>query len=160
MGFRNAIGALVLVACICLSLPANDAKSKALPSGVLKALAGAEADYCDQFLGDFKKGCHETFRANLLWSELKLTPSGQKGILVESMNTGECGSAGCDLFLFVLQPDGKFAQVFGPHGDTGTLERIEVLKSVTKDHYDIQKTWADGKTHTIYQWNGRRYSTR
>jgi hypothetical protein len=160
MCFRNAVGALTLLACICLSLPADDAKLKSLPPGVLKALAGAETDYCDQFLGDYKKGCHETFRANLSWTQLKLTPSGQEGILVESMNMGECGSAGCDLFLFVLQPDGKFVQVLGLHGDTGTLERIKVLESITRSHYDIQKTWADGKTHTMYQWNGRRYSAR
>jgi hypothetical protein len=93
-----------------------------------------------------------------LWRQLLIAPSGQAAILVESKNMGSCGSAGCSLYLFVRQPDGEFIQVLGMQGDTGALERIKVLKTVTEDHYNIQKTWADGKTHTIYQWNGMRYS--
>jgi hypothetical protein len=160
MGFRNGIGALVLVVCVGALLPATDATSSGLPSSVLKALAGVESDYCDQFSGDLKNNCRQTFRANLTWNRLKLTSSGQKGILVESRNMGECGSLGCDLFLFVVQPDGRAVQVLGPHGDTGSLEDIKVLNSVTKDHYDIQKMSADGEAYTTYRWNGRRYSQR
>jgi hypothetical protein len=160
MCFRNAVCAFLFAAFSYLSLSADGAKSKKLPPGIFKALAADEREYCDQFLGDFKKGCEQNFRASLLWHQLLIAPSGQAAILVESENVGSCGSAGCSLYLFVQQRGGEFIQVLGMQGDTGTLERIKVLKTVTKDHYNIQKTWADGKTHTIYQWNGMRYSAR
>jgi hypothetical protein len=131
-----------------------------MPPGVLKVLATDEKEYCDRFLGDFRKGCDQNFRANLLWRQFRITPSGQTAILVEIRNMGFCGSAGCSLRLFVQQPDGEFIQVLGTQGDAGTLARIEALRTVTNDHYDIQKTWADGKTRTIFQWNGVRYSAR
>lgn len=71
---------------------------------------------------------------------------------------GQCGSAGCTLYLFVLQSDGKVTQVLGPQGDIGELGRITVLKTLTEGHYDIEKKWSDGKTSTIYKWHGLRYS--
>lgn len=156
MNFRNAVS--VLVTCSCIFLQGGSAKSKSLPPGVLKALAADEKDYCDKFLGDFKKGCHQTFRANLLWQELVISPSRQTAILVE--NRESCGSAGCALSLFVQQPDAKFVQVLGTDGQVGTLGSVKVETTVTKDHYDIQKTWHDGKTHTIYRWDGVRYSAQ
>jgi hypothetical protein len=38
------------------------------------------------------------------------------------------------------------------------LDEVKVLKTIREGHYDIQKTWADGKTHTIYRWTGGQYS--
>jgi hypothetical protein len=119
--FRNTVGVVVLVACTCISLQGNSVKSNSLPTGVLKALAAREKDYCDQFLGDYKKGCHQTFRANLSWHELVITPSGQTAILVENYNLGACGSAGCALSLFIQQPSAEFVQVLGTDGEVGTL---------------------------------------
>ena len=134
----------------------DSVKSKSLPPGVLKALAADEKEYCDDVLGELKKGCHQTFRANLSWLELVITPSEQTAILVLDENRGSCGSAGCGLSLFVQQPDAKYTQVLG--WEVGTLQSIDVLKTVTKNHYNIQKTWRDGKTRTLYMWDGRRYS--
>jgi len=128
-----------------------------LPPGVLKALAADEKEYCDQFLGSFKKGCQQKFRANLLWRQLLITPSGQFAILVESNNMGFCGSAGCSLYLFV-QRDTKFVQALGTTGGIGALDRVAVLKTVSAGYYDIQITWRDGNTPTIYRWDGQRYS--
>jgi hypothetical protein len=132
--------------------------TKSLPPGVLKALAADEKEYCDQFLGSFKKGCQQKFRANLLWHELKVAPLGRTAFLVENHNMGFCGSAGCSLHLFVQQPDAKFVQVFGKSGDVGALDRITILKTVSAGYYDIQKIWRDGKTLTVYRWDGQRYS--
>ena len=131
---------------------------KPLPPGVLKALAGDEAEYCDKFEGDFKKGCEETFRINLMWRELRIAPQGLPAILVENRNVGFCGSAGCALSLFIAQPDAKFLQTFGKDGEVGDLDGVKTLKTITDGHYDIRKTWADGKTYTIYRWKGSRYS--
>ncbi len=131
---------------------------KPLPPRVLKALAADEAEYCDEFEDDFKKGCEETFRINLMWRELPVAPRGLPAVLVENRNTGFCGSAGCALSLFIQQLDAQFTQTLGKDGDVGALDRVTVLKTITDGHYNIQKTWADGKTHTIYRWRGSRYS--
>jgi hypothetical protein len=160
MGFRNKVGVVTLATGICMTLHGANAKSKSLPPGVLRALAEDENDYCEQFLGDYKKGCHQTFQANLLWLELEIAPSEQVAILVENHNLGACGSAGCSLYLFVQLPDAKFVQVLGTDGESGALGDIKVLKDITKGHYNIQKTWRDGKTQTLYLWDGRRYSAR
>ena len=56
MDIRYTVGVLALVTCCCMSLHGDSPKSKRLPPGVLKALASDEKDYCDKFLGDFKKG--------------------------------------------------------------------------------------------------------
>jgi len=136
----------------------GNTETNPLPTGVLKALAGDEAEYCDQFEDGFDKGCGETFQANLMWSELRITPQGQPAILIENRNTSFCGSAGCALKLFIEQPDNRFAQILERDGEVGTLDRISVLKTTANGHYNIQKIWADGKTHTIYRWNGSRYS--
>lgn len=157
-GKLNAAEAARAVAAPIVSRSVNGAVSKSLPSGVLKALAADEAEYCDQFISDFKNDCEQTFRANLLWRELPLAPLGRTAILVENRNMGFCGSAGCALRLFIEQPDAQFAQTLGKDGEVGTLERIEVLKTIANGHYNLQKTWADGMTHTIYRWNGERYS--
>jgi hypothetical protein len=152
------LGFVAFVACGCLGLYAETAESEGVPASVYKALAADERAYCDQFLGDFKKGCRETFRAHLIWREIEVSPV-QNGMLVELHNiVGECGSAGCTLYIFVQRPDGKFVQVLGTQGDVGDLTNVTVSKTITNDHYDIAKTWRGGKTHTIYKWNGLRYS--
>ena len=158
MNIRCTVAVLAFVACYCMSLHGESPKSKLLSPGVLKALASDEKDYCDEFLGDFKKGCSQAFRAHLLSRELVITPSGQAAILVE--NRKSCGSAGCSLSLFVQQPDEKFVQVLGRAGEVGTLGSVKVLKAVTNGHYNIQKTWHDGKTQTLYLWDGFRYSAQ
>lgn len=155
MNGRNIVGALALVACSCLTLSADNAKSRIPPRGVVVALAADERTYCYQYRYD---SCHQTFRANLQWRKLLITPTGRDAILVESENLGFCGSSGCSLYLFLQQPNGEFVQVLGKQGDTGDLESITVLKTITKDHFNIQKTWSDGKTHSTYRWNGLRYS--
>jgi hypothetical protein len=155
MGFRNRAGVIAFVACVCLSQQVR-AKSRELPPGILAALAADEKSYCDQFLGDYKKGCQKTFRENLSWRELLIAPSGQTAILVQ--NGESCGTAGCALSLFIQQSDTNFAQVLGTDGEVGTLSSVNVLKAVTNGHYNIQKTWHDGKTQTLYLWDGLRYS--
>ena len=157
-GFRKAVGALAPVACCWLSLQADSTKAHSLPPGVIKALAADEKDYCDQVLGDLKKSCHQAFRANLLWRELVIAPSGQTAFLVENKNAGYCGSAGCALYLFIRQPDREFVQVLAADGEVGTLATVRVLRTVTNRHYDIQKTWKDGKTKTLYRWDGEGYA--
>jgi transglycosylase-like protein len=136
----------------------GNTEAKPLSSGVLKALAADEAEYCDEFEHDFKKGCEETFQSNLIWRELPIAPRGLPAILVENRNIGFCGSAGCTLWLFIQQPDAQFAQILGEDGEVGALATVTILKTITNGHYNIQKTWADGKTHTIYRWRGSRYS--
>src|ERR1700752_602282 len=91
--------------------PTNGGQLKNLPPGVVAALATDEKAYCDQFLGDFKRDCKQNFRANVLWRQLVIGLTGQGAILVESHNMGQCGSAGCSLYLFVQQPNAKFVQV-------------------------------------------------
>ena len=155
--FCNAVGAFALAVCSCLSSQAQMVKGRSLPSGVLKALASDERDFCDRFLGDFKKGCGQTFRAHLHWRDLVITPSGQVAILVE--NGEACGSAGCSLSLFVQQPNGNFVQVLDRDGEVGTLGSVRVLKTVRNGHYNIRKTWHDGQAQTLYFWDNTRYST-
>ncbi len=157
-GKLNSTGAAAAVAAPIRTRSLGNTEEKPLPPGVLKALAADEAEYCDEFEGDFKKGCEETFRINLMWRELPVMPRGLPAILVENRNTSFCGSAGCALSLFIQQPDAEFAQTLGKDGDVGTLDRVSVLKTITDGHYNIQKIWADGKTHTIYRWRRSRYS--
>jgi len=45
------------------------------------------------------------------------------------------------------------------HEETGAIEGIERLKTLTNGHYDLQKTRRDGHTQTIYRWNGTPYAT-
>jgi hypothetical protein len=127
-----------------------------LPEGVLQRLAGDAKEYCeDQFAEGSRLGCRRKFIASLRWRELSITRSGETAILVENDNTGYCGSGGCPLYLFVQQTDRKFTQVLD---GLGTLERVTVLKKTTKGHFDIQVTWSDSETHSIYQWDGSQYS--
>jgi hypothetical protein len=157
-GKLNTTEAAAAVAAPISTRALGNTEVKPLPPGVLKALASDEAEYCDEFEGDFRKGCEETFRINLMWRELPVAPRGLPAILVENRNAAFCGSAGCALSLFIQQPDAQFAQTLGKDGDVGEVERVSVLKAITDGHYNIQKTWADGKTHTIYRWRGSRYS--
>jgi hypothetical protein len=150
------VALIVLALLSCRALQSDP--SKTLPEGVLKKLAPAEKQYCEDQFGDrFKKGCDKKFAANLKWTELSITPTGQTAILVENENLGFCGSAGCTLYLFVQQADTSFVQVLGTQGDIGTLKRFTVLKKISKGYYDVQVTWSDGKTHTTYRWNGSLY---
>jgi hypothetical protein len=66
----------------------GNTEAKPLVAGVLRALAADEADYCEEFEGDFKKGCRQTFQANLRWSELPIAPREPPAILVEIFNIG------------------------------------------------------------------------
>jgi hypothetical protein len=74
-------------------------------------------------------------------------------------NLGFCGSARCSFYLFLHGQDEKFILVLDKYGETGAIGSIERLKTLTKGHYDLQKTWRDGRTQTIYRWNGMRYTT-
>ena len=162
MAVRGKLSAAELASAVAapiITRSLGNTEAKPLPSGVLKALAADEAEYCDQFRDDFKRGCEETFRTNLMWRELPVAPRWNPAILVENRNTGFCGSAGCALRLFIEQPDAQFAQTLGTDGEVGALDRIRVLKTIANGHYNIEKTWADGKTHTIYRWRGSRYFT-
>jgi hypothetical protein len=134
----------------------GNTEANPLPPGVFKALAADESEYCDQF--ESKKGCEESFRTNLMWRELTVTPQGRAAILVENRNISFCGSAGCSLSLFIGEADSQFMQVLGTIGDVGAIDRLAILKTVTNGFYDIQKTWANGKTRTIYRWTGAQYS--
>lgn len=161
MAARGKLNATEVTAAIAAPISTRslgNTEVKPLPPSVLKALAIDEAEYCDEFEDDFKKGCEETFRTNLMWRELPVAPRGFPAILVENKNTGFCGSAGCALSLFIQQPDAQFAQTLGKDGEVGSLDSVSVLKTITDGHYNIRKTWADGKTHTIYRWRGSRYS--
>ena len=151
MRFCLIVAASTLASCCS----ANIAIAKKLPTGVLKVLTPDENEYCDRFLGDFRKGCRQSFRSHLTWRRLNIRPKGKSAILVEDGTS--CGSAGCALLLFCRQPTGEFVQVLGPYGDVGSLKRITVLGNTTRGYYDIQKTWHDGITHTIYSWDGGRY---
>lgn len=42
-----------------------------------KELASDEKEYCERFLGSYKKGCHETFRVNLAWRDFEITREGR-----------------------------------------------------------------------------------
>ncbi len=145
------------VAAPLITRSLGNTEAKPLAGGVLKALAADEAEYCDEFEGDFRKGCQQTFRANLRWRELPIAPRKPPAILVEICNIGFCGSAGCSLTLFIEQPDSDFVQSLGTQGDVGDIDDVSVLRTTAAGHYDIQKTWADGKTHTIYRWRDSRY---
>ncbi|MGO8786773.1 MAG: hypothetical protein ACLQVL_05235 [Terriglobia bacterium] len=158
-GVGRLLVAICLLTTFALAQQADTQGAQGLPKGILKAMAGDEKDYCDQWLGSYRKGCHEKFRQNLWWRRLLITPSGKMGVLAENRNMGACGSAGCSLSLFAEVAKGAFTQVLGQQGDVGNVARVNVLKTVTNGYYDLQKTWADGETTTLYKWNGRRYSS-
>ena len=138
----------------------GNTEANPLPVGVLKALGAVEAEYCDEFEGDFRKGCADTFRTNLMWREFPVTPRGYTAILVENRNTGFCGSAGCALSLFIAASDGQFVQVLGTNGEVGSIDRVAVLKTVTNGFYGIQKTRSGGTTHESFRWTGTQYSSK
>jgi hypothetical protein len=152
------LSTIALTALVLANLPRTERTAASTPpEGVLKELASDEKEYCERFFDSYKKGCHETFRANLAWRDLEITPGGQVAILVE--NKTSCGIAGCALYLFVQQKSGNSTQVLGAEGGLGTLKRVAVLKKITNGHYDIRVTWSDGKTSSVYQWDGWHYST-
>ena len=157
-GKLSAIEVATAVANPIVTRSLGNTEVNPLPEGILHALAADESEYCDEFEGNFKKGCEETFRINLMWRELPVEPRAAPAVLVENSNRGFCGSAGCALSLFVERKNGQFAQALGTDGEVGSLDKVEVLKTITDGHYDIQKTWADGRTRTIYRWRGSRYS--
>jgi len=162
MAVQGKLSAIELATAVARPLiirALGNTEEKALPHGVLEALAADESEYCDAFEGDFKKGCAETFQANLMWVQLQVAPQGIPGILVQNNNTGFCGVAGCALKLFITQTNGEFDQALGADGEVGALAEVEVLKTSRDGHYDIRKMWADGRAHTIYQWRGSRYSS-
>ena len=163
MVFGQGIGRLSVAICLlatsAFAQQADTRGAQGLQKGILKAMAGYEKEYCDQWLGSYRKGCREKFRQNLWWRRLPITTSGKMAVLVENRNMGACGSAGCSLSLFVETAKDAFTQVLGPQGEVGNLARVNVLKTVTNGYYDLQKTWADGETTTLYKWNGRRYSS-
>jgi len=151
---------LVIGIPLLICVPPQTSPIKALPNGVLSKLTVLEREYCEDQFGDkFKKGCDRKFAANLKWQEVAITPTGESAILVENQNLGFCGSAGCALYLFVQKADTSYVQVLGTQGDIGTLKRFKVLEEITKEHFNVQVTWSDGKTHSIYRWNGSRYIT-
>ncbi len=159
LSLRFLFGLVALAIFGCVGLSGHTVESKRLPAGIYRALASDETAYCAQFLGSFKKGCRQTFRDALIWREIEVSPT-QRAILIELHDVlGQCGSAGCTLYIFLWQrPTERYLQVLGTQGDVGELARISVLKTTTKDHYDLQKTWREGKTHTVYKWNGLRYA--
>ena len=157
---RSLATVLTTLLLNCPQPQTNPAEPKALSDGVLRELARAEQQYCEDQFGDrYRKGCDKKFASNLKWLEVVVTPAGQPAILVENQNLGFCGTAGCSLYLFVQKADTSYVQILGRQGDVGTLKRFAVLKEITKDHYDVQVTWSDGKGHSIYRWNGTRYAT-
>ena len=130
-----------------------------VPSGVLQALAGSQREHCASLAN--RKGCAEDFKAHLAALEVRLSPTGKIGILVENRNVGFCGSAGCDLWLFIAVGGGStFKQVWGKDGEVGSIKQVKALESVTNGFYDLRKVWADGKTHTDYQWTGTQYAAK
>jgi hypothetical protein len=152
----HSIRTVALVVCAVSLQTLTTAQIKSLPTGVIKALSDDEAQCCKAVSGKFEKGCDQRFVANLHWRELQITPSRETGILVENRNAGFCGSAGCSLNLFVQRRNGKYVEVFD---EVGSLERIQVLKTVTKGHYDLKKTWAHREGKTIYTWDGSAYTS-
>jgi hypothetical protein len=44
--------------------------------------------------------------------------------------------------------------------ESGYIETSRVLETVTRNHYNVQKTRADSKTRTVYDWSSGRYSAR
>jgi hypothetical protein len=163
--FGQGVGGLLVAICLlatsasALAQQTDTRGAQGLPRGILKTMAGDEKAYCDQWLGSDRKDCRQKFRRNLWWRRLPITPSGKMAFLVENRNMGACGSAGCSLSLFVETAKDVFTQILGRQGDVGNVVRLNVLKTVHHGYYDLQKTWADGETTTVYKWNGRRYST-
>ncbi|HEY6972655.1 MAG TPA: hypothetical protein VJA94_25830 [Candidatus Angelobacter sp.] len=154
MGFHRLAAAL-LITCAWPLLWSADVRVQRLPAGILNALSEDEAQSCRQVSGKFEKSCHRNFLSHLRWRELLLTPSGTAGVLVENRNQGFCGSAGCALYLFVAKPDRSFVVALD---EIGTVQSVKVLKTITRGHYDLKKTWSDGKTIVIYRWDGSLYS--
>jgi hypothetical protein len=152
--FRISIGLVCLALLACFVASAG-AQPNSLAPGILQALRSDELQRCKQVSGKFEERCHRSFVANLRWRELRVTPSGKTGILIENRNQGFCGSAGCALHLFLRQSDGTFAEVLD---EVGALGSIAVLKAVTKNSYDLQKISSDRRTRTIYRWDGSMYS--
>jgi hypothetical protein len=160
MNLHFSAFALIVLLLNCPRPQTDSAEPKALPDAVLAGLARAQELFCeDQFGNRHTKGCDKKFASHLKWSEVVIAPAGETAILVENQNQGFCGSAGCALYLFVQKADGRYAQVLGRQGDIGTLKRFAVLKETTKDHFNVQVTWSDGKGHSNYRWNGTRYAT-
>ena len=120
-------------------------------------MAGEEKDSCCHACGTDKSICREKFRQNLVWRTLSITPSGETATLVESGNIGDCGSAECSLLLFVAAPKNAFVQVLGKSGDTGDVAQFKISEVLTNGHYDLQQTWTNGLTVTLYKWDGKRY---
>jgi hypothetical protein len=155
---RNIIATFTLMSCFCIPVRGNSAESGTLPPGVVKALAKYEKEYCEEFLGEFRKGCHQKFRANLLWQPLVITQSGQTAFLVENRNSGFGGVRSISLCPTVEGEIRSNPRNIRGHGnrDPRKHRSFECGHERPLQH---SKTWRDGKTCTLYLWDGARYSS-
>jgi hypothetical protein len=155
VSFLKPAGRVFMLMLACSLMWTQQEPLKSLPAGVLNAMHEDEAQRCKQVSGRFEKNCHHNFISHLRWRELRLTPLGKTGILVENTNQGFCGSAGCAVSLFIQEKHTSFIEVLD---EIGTLGSVKVLKTITKGHYDLEKTWSDQKTRIVYRWEGSLYS--
>lgn len=157
----RSLGFVLIAFLSALNFPSeeNPATANRLPPGIFRTLAPEVKEFCeDQFTEGLRKDCEKKFASHLRWRDLNITPSGQSATLVENSNIGFCGQGGCALYLFVARKDASFVQILGSRGGLGTLERVAVSTNATRGYYDLSVTWSDGKTRSVYRWDGSQYS--
>jgi hypothetical protein len=120
--------------------------------GVKNAIAGAlkedEADFCQDTQDP---NCRAVFLKSIHYRPVTLSPSGQRGVIVELSAQGYCGSGGCA--IYVLNETGRgYAKVLE---ELGSLDGFQVAKSTNNGYYDLIRV---GKlTASSYRWTGAEY---
>src|SRR5215472_6973077 len=95
--------------------------------------------------------CHTTFVRGIRYRPVTLSPSGQRGLIVELSVPYFCGSGGCSIYV-LRQKGNSYSTVLE---ELGSLDGFDVAESTSKGFFDITRI---GKASSSrYRWTGSKY---
>jgi hypothetical protein len=132
---------------------ADERVSSELVQGIEAALKKEEGLNCAEDPGP--SDCRTHFREAITVKPVVLSPSGQRGLMVEISLFTFCGSGGCSVYIF--KQDGKtYKEILSELGD---IDSFVFAKTVTDGFYDVTVNGGSigSPLHTKYIWNGSEY---
>jgi hypothetical protein len=112
--------------------------------------------------------CTADFRGGITFKSVKLSPSGQQGLIVMVSRPyriwcDPATTSGGRCAVFILKDDGvAYKSVLGQYGDSGSLESLTLSNTVTDGFYDIagKNLHYACPTHCKLVWNGSKYESK
>jgi len=131
----------------------NDSiRTSEVQEGIENAIASVLKEDEVEFCQDTQDpNCRTAFLKSIHYRPVILSPSGQKGVIVELSAQGYCGSGGCA--IYVLNETGSgYVKVLE---ELGSLDGFQVATSTNNGYYDLIRV---GKlTASSYRWTGAEY---